>query len=271
MVDLDQLAAKAQIFRELHAGPEMLVMANIWDAASAKGVEAAGFPAIATTSAGVAKALGYADHEHAPVDEMIASAARVVSAVSLPVTIDFEAGYGLTPAEIARRLIEIGAVGLNIEDTDYLGGTGLVPADAQAERLAAIKTEAHILGVDLFLNARIDVYIHGEGNLETQVADGTRRALLYRQAGADCVYPIALSDPDALRAMVAAAGIVNVMLRRGGPLSLDTAATTGARRATYAGSLFSETMAALDAITAEIRVAVVDEALKHGRDKGAGL
>ena len=103
MADLDQLAAKVATFRALHAGPAMLVMANAWDAASAQRFEAAGFPAIATTSGGVAISLGYADHEQAPVDEMLAAAARMVRAVPLPVTVDFEAGYGLAPDEIARR------------------------------------------------------------------------------------------------------------------------------------------------------------------------
>ena len=258
MTTIEQREAKVRTFHDLHAGPDMLVMANAWDAASAQRFEAAGFPAIATTSGGVASALGYGDHEQAPVDEMLASAARIIRATSLPVTVDFEAGYGLAPAEIARRLVEIGAVGLNLEDTDHGAGV-LRAAEAQAERLAAVKAEARRLGVDLLLNARVDVFIRREGDIETQVAEGTRRARLYREAGADCIYPIALSDPAALRAMVAASGTINVTLRRGGPLSIETARATGARRATYATSLFRDTMNALDAIAAEIRAAVLEQ------------
>lgn len=255
MADLDQLVAKVAAFRGLHAGPGMLVMANAWDAASAQRFEAAGFPAIATTSGGVAISLGYADHEQAPVDEMLASAARIIRTVPLPVTVDFEAGYGLAPDEIARRLIDIGAVGLNLEDTDHHGGTGLVPAEAQAERLAAVKAAARALGVDLFVNARVDVFIRREGDLETQVAEGVRRGRLYREAGVDCVYPIILSAPSTICAMVEACEVVNVTVRRGGPLSLDVAASAGARRVTYATSLFRDTMNALDGIAAEIRAA----------------
>ena len=154
MVDLEQLSSKARSFRDLHTGPGMLVMANAWDAASAQRFEAAGFPAIATTSGGVAAAIGHADHEAAPVEEMLAAAERITRSVQSPVTVDFEAGYRLSPAEIVRRLIDIGAVGLNLEDTDHYGTLGLVPAEAQAERLAAAKVEAQAFGVDLFLNAR---------------------------------------------------------------------------------------------------------------------
>jgi 2-methylisocitrate lyase-like PEP mutase family enzyme len=252
MADIEQLAAKTQTFRDLHVGPGMLVMANAWDAASAKRIEAAGFPAIATTSGGVAVAIGYADHEAAPVEEMLAAAARIIRAVPLPVTVDFEAGYRLPPSEIARRLIDIGAVGLNLEDTDHHGVPGLMPAEVQAERMAAVKAEAQALGVDLFLNARVDVFIRREGDMETQVTEGLRRARLYREAGADCIYPISLSDPAAVRALVDAVQVINVTVRRGGPISLITAAQAGARRVTYATSIFRETMAALDEIAADI-------------------
>ena len=256
MADIEQLNAKGQAFRASHAGPAMLVMANAWDAASARRFEAAGFTAIATTSGGVAQAIGYEDHEQAPADEMLAAAARIVRAVPLPVTVDFEAGYGLAPSEIARRLVEIGAVGVNLEDTDHHGGTGLVPADVQAERLSAVKAAARSLGVDLFLNARVDVFIQREGDLDTQTTEGVRRARIYREAGADCIYPIILSDPTALRAMVEASGVVNATVRRGGPLSLDAAAEAGVRRVTYATSIFREMMTALDAIATDIHAAI---------------
>ncbi|HEX5416313.1 MAG TPA: isocitrate lyase/phosphoenolpyruvate mutase family protein [Chloroflexota bacterium] len=256
MTSLEQLATKARNFHDLHAGPGILVMANAWDAASAQRIEAAGFPAIATTSGGVARALGYGDHETAPVEEMLAAAARIVRAVSVPVTVDFEAGYGLPPSEIARRLIDIGAVGLNLEDTDHHGASGLVPADAQAERLAAVKREARARGVDLFLNARVDVFFQRGESVEAQLAEGLRRARLYRDAGADCIYPIGLSDPSAIHALAKAAQVINVTVRRGGPLSLVDAAQAGARRATYATSVFREIMTALDQIAADIRAAI---------------
>ncbi len=256
MTSREQLATKAQVFHSLHAGPGILVMANAWDAASAQRFEAAGFSAVATTSGGVARALGYADHEAAPVEEMLAAAARIVRAVSVPVTVDFEAGYGLPPSEIARRLIEIGAVGLNLEDTDHHGTSGLIPVEVQAERLAAVKREARAMGVDLFLNARVDVFLRREGSEESKLAEGLQRARRYREAGADCIYPIGLSDPTAIRALVAAGQVVNVTVRRGGPLSVAGAAQAGARRVTYATSIFREVMAALDQIATDIRASI---------------
>jgi 2-methylisocitrate lyase-like PEP mutase family enzyme len=256
MTDIEQVAAKAQTFHGQHAGPGMLVLVNAWDAASAQHFEAAGFASMATTSGGVASALGYADHEGAPVDEMLGAAARIIRAVSVPVTVDFEAGYGLSPAEIARRLIDIGAVGLNLEDTDHHGTLGMVPADVQAEHLAAVKAEARALGVDLFLNARVDVFIRGEGSMDSQLAEGLRRARIYREAGADCIYPIGLSDLTAIRALVDAVQVINVTVRRGGPVSLAAAAHAGVRRVTYATSIFRETMNALDQIAADIRASI---------------
>src|SRR5687767_5292761 len=119
-------ATQANIFRSMHAGPGLLVLPNAWDAASARAFEDAGFAAIATTSGGVAQALGYSDHEGAPVDEMLAAGARIIGAVSVPVNVDFEAGYGLSPREIVERLVGIGAAGLNLEDSDHSGTAPLV-------------------------------------------------------------------------------------------------------------------------------------------------
>jgi 2-methylisocitrate lyase-like PEP mutase family enzyme len=246
-------ARKAELLRQLHAGPRMLVLPNAWDAASARIFEAAGFPAIATTSAGVALALGYEDHEKAPVSEILAAAGRIIRAVSIPVTVDFEAGYGLAPSEVAERLIAAGAAGFNFEDTDHHGAAALVDADLQAERIATIKGASRAAGVDLVLNARVDVFIHRQGGAEEQAAEGLRRATLYRQAGADCVYPILLGDEATISAFVQAVGPVNVNLRPSGPLSLQRAAALGVRRVTYAASLFRETMAALERIALEVQ------------------
>jgi 2-methylisocitrate lyase-like PEP mutase family enzyme len=249
-------AARADALRRLHAGPQLLVLPNAWDAATARGFEAAGFPAIATTSGGVAQSLGHADHEGAPVEEMLGAAARIARAVTVPVSVDFEAGYGLAPREIARRLIAAGAAGMNLEDSAHHGDVRLVEAEAHAERLAAVKAAARSEGVDLVLNARVDVFIHRQGTAEQQLTEGIQRARLYREAGADCVYPILLGDPAMISALVQAAGVVNVNLRRGGPLTLARAAALGVRRVTYGTSFFRETLAALERIAAELRAEI---------------
>jgi 2-methylisocitrate lyase-like PEP mutase family enzyme len=245
------LAGKAEALRKLHAGPGMLTLPNAWDAGSARVIAAAGFPAIATTSAGVARTLGYEDHQNAPVSEMLAAAARVTRAVDVPVTVDFEAGYGLEPEEIARRLLAAGAAGLNLEDTDHVTG-GLADASVQAERVAALKQAARASGVNLVINARVDVFIHRQGTLQEQVSEGLRRARLYREAGADCIYPILLSDEAAISKFVRAVEVINVNLRPGGPLSLRRAAELGVRRVSYAASLYRETVASIERLAGEI-------------------
>jgi 2-methylisocitrate lyase-like PEP mutase family enzyme len=250
---IETVAGRAEALRGLHGGPGMLVLPNAWDAASAQVFEKAGFEAIATTSGGVAAALGYKDHEDAPVEEMLAAAGRIIRSVSVPVTVDFEAGYGLTPREIAERLVSIGAAGLNLEDSDHHGAAALVDAEKQAERLAAVKAAVRGLGADLVLNARVDVFIHRLGTPDEQLSEGLRRARLYRQAGADCIYPIILSDEAMLSALVEAAGVVNATVRRGGPLSLKRAAAIGVRRVTYATSIFREAMTALEGIADDIQ------------------
>jgi 2-methylisocitrate lyase-like PEP mutase family enzyme len=250
------VAARAQALRALHRGPAMLVLPNVWDAASAQAVEAAGFPALATTSSGVAVALGYKDGEQAPMAEMLGAAARIIAAVSVPVTVDFEAGYRLSPREIVEHLVGVGAVGLNFEDTDHSAPAGearLVPAEQQAERVAALKAAGRAAGVDIVVNARVDVFVRRVGTPEEQYQEGLRRARLYRDAGADCIYPIILGDEAMLAGFVQAVGTVNINVRRGGPLSLQRAAELGVRRVSYAGSIFRDTMTAAAQFVTEVK------------------
>jgi 2-methylisocitrate lyase-like PEP mutase family enzyme len=214
-----ELAAAAATLRGLHVPGRPLVLANIWDAASARLAEAAGFPVVATSSGAVAESLGYADHQNAPVDDMLAAATRIVRAVAVPVTVDAEAGYGLTADDLVRRLLAAGAVGANLEDSDH-GTGGLTDVAAQADWLASVRAAADRSGVPLVVNARVDVFIRAQGTDEhTLLADAVARARAYLAAGADCVYPIGLRDQDVLRRLVAevAPAPVNVMTVPGGP------------------------------------------------------
>ena len=253
VASVETVQQKADALRKLHAGPALLVLPNAWDAASARAVESAGFGAVATTSSGVAASLGYKDGEGAPMQEMLAAAARIIAAVSVPVTVDFEAGYGLDPTNVAESLIAIGAAGLNFEDTDHRGEHSMFDAERQARRVADLKTAASSAGADLVINARIDVFIHRLGTPEEQLADALRRARLYREAGADCVYPILLSDEQMIRELVEAAGVININVRRGGPISLVRAAELGVRRVSYAGSVFREAIATVERVAAEVK------------------
>ena len=209
------------------------MLPNAWDAASAKAVVAAGFPVVATTSAGVAESLGYADHEGAPPEEMLAAARRIARAVDVPVTVDAEAGYGLAPPELAAALEDVGAAGCNLEDTDHATGR-LRPVGEHADWLGAVR-EA---GPALVVNARIDVFLLGEGAMP----DALERAHAYLDAGADCVYPIALADRGAVREFVAEArGPVNILALPQAP-SLDELAELGVARISYGSLLFRDAM-----------------------------
>jgi 2-methylisocitrate lyase-like PEP mutase family enzyme len=186
------LEAKAENLRALHGG-EMLVLPNAWDAASAKVVADAGGRAVATASAAISAMLGYPDGEGAPWQEMFAAAGRVAHAVSVPVTVDAEAGYGLQPRELVDRLLEVGAAGCNLEDTDHRAGR-LRDAEAHAEWLAEVRSAAEDAGVPLVLNARVDTFLPGSGiPAHDRIAETIRRGHLYRAAGADCLYPIGIS------------------------------------------------------------------------------
>ena len=205
--------------RALHVPGDPLVLPNAWDAASARLVEAAGFPVVATGSAGVAESLGYPDGQGAPPAEMFAAARRIARAVGVPVTVDVEGGYGLPAAELAGRLADAGAVGCNLEDTDH-GARGLVDIARQADRIAALRAA----DPELVINARVDVFLCAEDG-RAVLADGVARARAYLAAGADCVYPI-MVPADVLGAVVVAVAPapVNALYLPDGP---DPAALGG--------------------------------------------
>src|SRR5689334_12484129 len=136
------LESRCNLIRSLHRPGDPLLLPNAWDVATAKAVEAAGFPVVATTSWGVAETLGYEDDEHAPADEMFAAAARIVRGVDVPVTVDAEAGYGMAPGELVSALRRIGAAGCNLEDTHHAEGTTLRDPDRHAEWLTAVRRAA---------------------------------------------------------------------------------------------------------------------------------
>jgi len=239
------LKAHADNLRELHHAGEMLVLPNVWDAASAKIVAEAGFPVVATASAAISAMLGYPDGEGAPWQEMFAAAGRVARAVPVPVTVDAEAGYGMQPRDLVDRLLETGAVGCNLEDTDHRVG-GLVDAGAHAERLAAIRAAASDAGIPVVINARADTFLPGSGVPEQErVAEAVRRGRLYLGAGADCIYPIGVSDERDIATLVAAVpGPVNANTRPGGP-DLARLHELGVARVSYGPRLYREALASL--------------------------
>jgi 2-methylisocitrate lyase-like PEP mutase family enzyme len=223
---------KAQVLRDLHVPGDPLVLPNAWDAASARLVEAAGFPVVATSSNAMSDVLGYADGEHAPVEDVLDAVARIVRAVSVPVAVDFERGYRLAPAELVERLAATGAVGLNLEDSDPATGT-LVDPGEQAELLSAVRAAAAAAGLDLVINARTDAFIRPAGSAQEQLSASIERGKRYLAAGADCVYPIGASGSETLRALVdGIPGPVNVGYSPGMP-SLAGLAALGVARVSF--------------------------------------
>ncbi len=204
MKDIERQKAQALAFRAMHHGPKVLLLPNVWDVASARILEEAGFGALATTSAGIAFTLGYPDGQKISREEMLARVARIARAVKIPVTADVEAGYGDRPedaAETARQVIEAGAIGMNLEDgTDRTGL--LVELSLQLEKVRTIREAALKSGVLLVLNARTDVYLEQVGAPETRYGETVRRLLAYRDAGADCVFAPGLRDPETISRLV---------------------------------------------------------------------
>jgi 2-methylisocitrate lyase-like PEP mutase family enzyme len=226
--------------------------------ATARAVVAAGFSAVATTSGGVAGTLGYADHEGAPADDMLAAAARIARGVDVPVTVDAEAGYGMEPAALVAALRDMGAAGCNLEDSDYAAGMLRDPG-RHAEWLAAVRHAASVDGYPLVINARVDVflgpYFAGAGP-EAQrelVPEALQRARAYLDAGADCVYPITLCEPDALHQFMAGArGPVNIARLPDSP-SLAELASLGVARVSWATLLYRDAMAHFEHQIASLR------------------
>jgi 2-methylisocitrate lyase-like PEP mutase family enzyme len=237
------LAELAQQLRALHHASEPLVLPNAWDAATARSVVEAGFAAVATTSSGVSAVLGYADGEHTPVDEMFSAIGRITRVVpDVAVTADIESGYGLRPEDVVRRLLEAGAVGCNLEDTDHRAAPGshtLVDAGAQQQRLQAVRDAARAQGVEIVLNARTDVFLGPSPSVDEAI----RRARLYLEAGADCVFPIGAPDEATIATLVREIpGPVNVIPGFRSAPALDKLRELGVRRISYAGRLFRAMM-----------------------------
>jgi len=227
----------ATAFHRLHQGPELLILANAWDAGTARLMESLGSRAIATTSAGVAWAHGYADGDVLPVDLLVGTVAAIARIVAVPVTTDMEGGYSDRPEEVgelAARLIDAGASGINIED-------GSASPDLLCAKIETIRRVAEKSGVDLFINARTDVFLRSLAPQEARVDETLARARRYRDAGASGIFVPAATAPDDIRCIAAGTDLpLNVMARPGLPAAAELV-RLGARRLS-AGSALSEAL-----------------------------
>ncbi|KGI81128.1 hypothetical protein IL38_12770 [Actinopolyspora erythraea] len=193
-------------FLKLHQPGAPVVVANVWDAATARWANEAGFTTVGTTSWAIAEAAGHDDHEGAPAELMLSVAARIVAAVDAPVTVDAEAGYGFAPEELVRRLVAMGAAGFNVEETDHRTGE-LVPAEEYGRYLAALRSELDRHEDPPVLNARVDGFLHaflaGRTGVEKEpLPEVVDRANRYLAAGADCVYPIHATETATIGRLV---------------------------------------------------------------------
>src|SRR2546426_1209297 len=211
---------KAEDFRALHHGKRILILPNGWDVPSARVFEDAGFPAIATSSAGLLVSLGYPDGEVIGRDEFVSAIGRIAKVLSVPLSADIVAGFGQTTKEVlmtVKAILKTGAVGINIEDFAH-ATKKLFPIERQIENVKAIRKLGMTSGVPIVINARTDAFRYAEGDDDVRFKEAIRRATAYRDAGADCVYPTGLTDPASIAAFVLALDFpVNVMVRKGLP------------------------------------------------------
>ena len=247
---------RAAQFRRFHHEAPLLVLPNVWDAASARIVEQAGFRAIATTSSGVAAALGYSDGQHISRDMLIEAIARITRVVECPVTADIEAGYGNSIEEVlqtVKDVITTGVVGINIEDSLKQQEKALADVSYQVELIKALRELATSMDMPLVLNARVDVFLLAIGEPESRFEHALQRANAYLQAGADCIYPIGILDRNMIANLVKDIdGPINIL---GGPPAptLPELAQLGVARVSLAGGLMRSVLGHLRTIAQELR------------------
>jgi 2-methylisocitrate lyase-like PEP mutase family enzyme len=248
----------------MHTGSEVLLLPNAWDVASARLIEDAGFPAIATTSAGVAFSLGYPDGQKIAREEMLAAVARMARALAVPVTADVESGYGRRPedaARTARAVIEAGAIGMNLEDAPGDSAAPLLDLALQLEKIRAVREAASSLHVRLVLNARTDVYLLQVGDPATRYDETVRRLRAYRDAGADCVFAPGLRDAPTIGRLVSDLRCpVNILAGPGSP-SVPELRKLGVARVSLGSGPMRATLGTLRRIANEVKTSGTYELL----------
>ena len=247
---------KAIQFRQLHRGPGVLILPNAWDVASARIFEEAGFPAIATTSAGIAFSLGYPDGQRIPREEMLARIGRIARAVHVPVTADVEAGYGSTPEDAAkttRELIHAGAIGMNLEDGSGNPDRPLIDLQLAVEKIRAAREAAVQMRAQIVINARTDIYLLPGGNPDADYSEAVRRLLAFRDAGADCVFAPGLKDAETIGRLVKAVECpLNILAGVGTP-SIPELSKLGVARVSVGSGPMRATLGLLRRVAEELK------------------
>ncbi len=267
MVNVESQRPKADAFRRLHHGPKLLLLPNVWDVASARVIEEAGFAAIATSSGGIAFSLGYPDGERISRGEMLEVVARIAAAVKLPVTADVESGYGDRPEDAAltaRAVIAAGAVGMNLEDSSHRAGRTFVDLPLQLEKITAVREAAKSSGVPIVLNARTDVYLLNVAAPESRLDTALERLSAFRDAGADCLFVPGLRDAQIIGQLTRQLRHpVNILAGPGFP-PIRKLEKLGVRRASLGSGPMRATLGLLQRIARELQTTGTYQTLEGG-------
>ena len=258
--------ALAEQFRRLHDRKDVLVLPNAWDVPSARVFEDEGFPAVATSSAGMMVSLGYPDGEEIPVKEFVAAIRRMARVLSIPLSADLVGGFGDTPegaARSARAAVRAGAVGINIEDFVHREKR-LLSVERQVAKLRALLRVQKATGVPFVINARTDALRFFPGDDAARLDEAIRRASAYRDVGVDCVYPMGLTDRGSIERFVKALDFpTNVMVRKGLP-PVPELKRLGVARVSFGPSAAYAAMGLLKRASREVREKGTYDTLTEG-------
>ena len=250
---------KAELFLKYHHDKEILVLLNSWDIGSSKLIEASGYKAIATTSMGIAAALGYPDCEVITLSEMIGVISGIVKAVQVPVSVDIEAGYGNNTDQViesVKKIIATGIVGINIEDSINLSPV-LIDENEFCERISAIRALSDSLGFHLVINARTDSFYTSSGSLQEKLSESIKRGNKYREAGADCIFVQPVFERETIKTLVNEINapiniLANPTIGVGSPLSINELQDLGVARVSLGSSLMKATLALIKKVADEL-------------------
>ena len=250
---------KAELFLKYHHDKEILVLLNSWDIGSSKLIEASGYKAVATTSMGIAAALGYPDCEVITLSEMIGVISGIVKAVQVPVSVDIEAGYGNNTDQViesVKKIIATGIVGINIEDSINLSPV-LIDENEFCERISAIRALSDSLGFHLVINARTDSFYTSSGSLQEKLSESIKRGNKYREAGADCIFVQPVFERETIKTLVNEINapiniLANPTIGVGSPLSINELRDLGVARVSLGSSLMKATLALIKKVADEL-------------------
>jgi 2-methylisocitrate lyase-like PEP mutase family enzyme len=263
---MNSQAEKAEAFRSLHDRRRVLILPNAWDVPSARVFEDEGFPAVATSSAGMLVSLGYPDGEEIPQEDFLSAVRRIAEVLSIPLSVDVVGGFGSSPEGVARSVsavVKEGGVGINIEDFAH-STKKLFPVEKQVSRLGALVKLRKSSKVPFVINARTDALRFAPGDDEERLGEAIMRAEAYRDLGADCVYPMGLTEPGAIARFVKALDFpVNVMVRKGLP-TVPELQRLGVARVSFGPSASYAALGLLHRASKELREKGTYETLTDG-------